>query len=312
MSEYNFYNIKVPPEFLEQMGTKEKYWFHFSEENSFWLFKYSREGTGEHWSEKVAEKICQELCIPHARYELAETNSRPGVITKNIIPKDSKARLVMGNEILHSTSPNFYPQPRKPNEAFVRVKQHTVNRVMKCLDNGNILPPVSEFDLEDLDAGDVFCGYLMLDTLISNQDRHHENWAIIIDNAGIKTLSPTYDHAASLGRELLDQERLERLQTKDKNRQIESFVKKAKSELFGKKTDNKVLSLIDAFFLSVNKRKTPRAKIFWLHKLRQLQHEKLIEIFNNIPNSLITQTAKEFAIQMVLQNQKRLLEDERT
>lgn len=311
MSKYNFYPITVSPDFLEQMGTKEKYWFYFEEKGSFWLFKYSRDGTGEHWSEKAAEMLCQVLSIPHAVYELAQTNGRPGVITQNIIPKDSDARLVMGNEILHSSSPKFYPEPRKPNEAFVRVKEHTVSRVMKCLDNGNISRPHSEFDLEDLDAGDVFCGYLMLDVLISNQDRHHENWAIVVDNTGSKSLSPTYDHAASLGRELLDTERLERLQTKDKNRQIEAFVKKAKSELFEKKIDKKALSLIDAFFLATQNRETLRAKNFWLNKLRQLNDEKLIEIFDNIPNNLITDTAKEFAIKMVLQNKKRLLEDER-
>jgi hypothetical protein len=157
MSELDFFTINVPPEFLEQMGTKEKYWFYFKEKDSYWLFKYSREGTGEHWSEKIAEILCQELSIPHAVYELAETNGRLGVITQNIIPKGSDASLVMGNEILHSSSPKFYPEPRKANEAFVRVKEHTVSRVLKCLDNGSIGRPHSEFDLKDLDAGDVFC-----------------------------------------------------------------------------------------------------------------------------------------------------------
>jgi hypothetical protein len=151
----------------------------------------------------------------------------------------------------------------------------------------------------------------MLDVLISNQDRHHENWAIIVDNAGLKSLSPTYDHAASLGRELLDEERLERLKTKDRCRQIEAFVKRAKSELFKKKTDKKTLSLIDAFFLSVSHRNSPRAKAFWLNKLRQLTDEKITEIFNSIPDNLITDPAKQFAMKMVLQNKKRLLEDER-
>ena len=39
---------------LEQLGTKEKFWFYFSDDTvNLQLFKYSRPGTGEHWSESV-------------------------------------------------------------------------------------------------------------------------------------------------------------------------------------------------------------------------------------------------------------------
>jgi hypothetical protein len=50
----------------------------------------------------------------------------------------------------------------------------------------------------------LFPGYLMLDALIGNTDRHHENWgARVLAGLGngrrMAVLAPTYDHASSEG-----------------------------------------------------------------------------------------------------------------
>ncbi|WP_281649101.1 hypothetical protein [Parendozoicomonas sp. Alg238-R29] len=301
--------IDFSAEDLEQLGTKEKFWFYFeANEDIKWLFKYSRENTGEHWSEKVAECLCKELDIPHVNYEIARSSGRFGIITKNVIPQN--CRMVMGNEVLHKHSPKTYPRPEEDDESFVRIKEHTVNRVLGCLDSKTLPPNINAININGLNAGDVFCGYLMLDALISNQDRHHENWAVIVDNdTGEQHLCPSYDHAASLGRELLDSERDERINTKDKNRTIEKFVCKARSELFRLKTDKKPLFTVDAFYTAIEKRVS--AKTHWLSKLRSLREDKIMEIFSNIPSEVISETARNFAIKMVLENKRRLLEDER-
>jgi len=34
-------------------------------------------------------------------------------------------------------------------------------------------------------AFDQFCGYLVLDALVANRDRHEENWAVLRDPAGV-------------------------------------------------------------------------------------------------------------------------------
>ena len=301
--------IDFSPEDLEQLGTKEKFWFYYqNNEEAKWLFKYSRENTGEHWSEKVAEALCDELNIPHVTYELAICGGRYGVVTENVIPKN--CRMVMGNEVLHENYPSTYPKPESDSERLAHVKEHTVNRVLRCLDSKTLPPNINSYDTSHLSAADVFCGYLLLDALISNQDRHHENWAIILDqDTGEQYLCPSYDHAASLGRELLDTERQERLNTKDINRQIQKFVSKARSELFRFKSEKKPLLTCDAFYIAVEERNT--AKDHWLAKLRNLTEDKIMEIFSRIPHDMITETAKEFAIEMVLENKKRLLEDER-
>lgn len=43
----------------------------------------------------------------------------------------------------------------------------------------------------------------MLDALVANLDRHHENWGIVVDPSGLlpTELAPTFDHASSLGDE---------------------------------------------------------------------------------------------------------------
>ncbi len=291
---------------LEQLGSKEKFWF--IQNNERWLFKYSRENSGEHWSEKVAESLCIELRIPHAKYEIAESNERKGVVSKSVVPDGF--RLVMGNEVLHATY-SEYPKPNHNEEKFVRVKEHTISRVLGCLDKSKVLPPISDYDLGTLDAGDVFCGYLMLDALISNQDRHHENWAIIIDHASDKGyLSPTYDHAASLGHKLTDGERQERMLSKDKNRGISFFVSKARSELFKLRHDSKALLTVDAFNLAIERR--PKARTHWLSKLAELSEERLKVIFSEFPPEILTDISKEFALGMIMENKKRLLDDSRS
>lgn len=301
---YIVHDIIFNAEDLEQLGTKEKFWFREHSETLKWLFKFSRENTGEHWSEKVAEQLCEKLKIPHVSYDLAICDGKFGIISPNVVPEG--CRMVMGNEILHKDSPSEYPQPLAQGEKFVKVREHTITRVLGCLDQSGIQPPQIDMDTNGLNAGDVFCGYLLLDALISNQDRHHENWAIILDNSsGEKFLCPTYDHAASLGRELLDKEREERMKTKDENRKICNFVKKARSQLFHLKTDKKALSTVDAFFASVKKREI--AKEHWLKKLNELSDDSIRTIFSEIPDDVITQSSRDFATLMVLENKKRLL-----
>ncbi|MBT9186371.1 hypothetical protein ILP31_20000 [Pectobacterium punjabense] len=292
---------------IEQLGTKEKFWFHYvDKETNPWLFKYSRAETGEHWSEKCTAELCHLLGIPHADYELAQAYGRLGIISPNMIP--DQFRMVMGNEVLHSTSTD-YPEPIQPGEKPVRVREHTVSRVLACLDRQAIQPPLCSYDLTGLNAADVFCGYLMLDALIGNQDRHHENWAIMLNNeTGEQFLCPTYDHAASLGRELVDTERQERFSSRDRNRQIPYFVRRARSELFKTKTDKRPLLTVDAYRQSVIGRDV--ANQYWLSQLHSLSEESIAKVFNDVPAECISESARKFATLMVIENRRRLLEDE--
>ncbi|MGO2356421.1 MAG: hypothetical protein ACTH58_17005 [Marinomonas foliarum] len=306
--DYIVQKLTENAELYEQLGTKEKFWFRdlSSPDSQRTLFKYSRPNTGEHWSEKCAEQLCELLEIPHVKYDIAIHDDRYGVVSPNIVDKNE--HLVMGNELLNKDDPDEYPAPVDFADNKQRITSHTVTRVLAFLYKSKIQPPKSDFDLNGLDAAGVFCGYLMLDALISNQDRHHENWAVIVEamsGSPIFRLCPTYDHAASMGRELLDKERRERLTTKDRNRSVEQFVQKAQSQLYKFKADKKPMKTLDAFIHAVQK--YPLAKGHWLSKLDFLTEAKIKRVFDRIPPDLLSEVGREFAYKVVIENRKRLL-----
>lgn len=287
---------------LEPLGTKEKFWVTY--ENKKYLLKFSRPNTGEHWSEKIAEQICLFLKIPHASYDFVIVQDRYkltkyGVISENIIPQDNT--MILGNELLYNYDKDY------PNtNAIEHIKKHTINNVYNCLIDFNVSPP-SKSEYNTLTTWGYFCGYLFLDLLIGNQDRHHENWAILFNSSDKKRyLCPTYDHAASLGRELLDKNRKERLITKDYQRNIATFVKKARSELFQYEEDKQRLTTFDAFFLAAEKEKG--IDQFWISKITSSLFDKFVtEIFNKIDHTLMSNDAKNFSKTMILENKKRIL-----
>ena len=74
------------------------------------------------------------------------------------------------------------------------------------------------------------------------------------------------------------------------------------------KTDRKPMLTTDAFFEAVVDR--PEAKAYWLSKLNDLSDDAITEIFSNIPSTVITDVARNFALQMVLENKKRLMNND--
>ena len=151
----------------------------------------------------------------------------------------------------------------------------------------------------------------MLDAWISNTDRHHENWATVRHfREGVLTdrLAPTHDHAASLGCILQDEEKRERLTTKDRNRTIEAYANsaKARSAIFETEADAKPLPLINAFQLA--SWHNPQASKIWLEKLENVTISDITEIFERIPEQRISEVSKDFAIRLLEINRQRLLE----
>ncbi len=157
-------------------------------------------------------------------------------------------------------------------------------------------------------APGVFVGYLLLDALIGNQDRHHQNWGLLKVPGGGLTLAPTFDHASSLGRNETDAKRSERLATRDQGRTVAAFVRVARSGLYEHKTSTKPMTTSDAYCLAAAR--YPNAAGYWRTRLRALGPEALDAIVQALPESVATETAKRFALQMMLENRARLLEPE--
>lgn len=282
---------------LEQLGTKAKFWYQNDKDQKI-LFKTGRSGTGENWAEKVCCELARILGLPHAEYELALWRGTQGVISYSLVPKNG--RLILGNELLAGAYKTY-------NQA-IRYKstQHILGRVVAVLQDPSIGTPFGWDRPEQVtNAIGVFAGYLLLDALVGNQDRHHENWGLIfIPEQGL-VLAPTFDHASSLGRNETDENRSKRLNTKDNGFSVKSYVGKARSGFFEKKSSTRAMSTVDAFLEC--KKANVSAGQYWLERLSAINDDNFSGILAKIPNDFISSEARKFAKAMLHINRNRLL-----
>lgn len=181
----------------EEMGSKRKGWVRVAGDSERWLFKYARFSnghvTGEHWAEKVAAEVAELLVIPHARVELATLDGALGCISRRF-PELNKsgAEMIHGNDLLSGAGLGY------DRTKQFRQSDHTVENILAAI--ATVLPNPAEQAV----AFRQMAGYLILDAIILNTDRHHENWALIRvmhqDGQISHEMAPTFDHASSLGR----------------------------------------------------------------------------------------------------------------
>jgi hypothetical protein len=294
--------VRVPDDAAdstEQLGTKPKFWFR-DDAGRRCLFKQGRPGTGENWAEKVSGELCGLLGIPHAHYDLAVWRDQAGVVSPNFVPED--CRLVLGNELLARLVKRY------AETQYYQQAGHTVGRVFAVLRDPVVQAPASwEPDVAIRSAAHIFVGYLMLDALIGNTDRHHENWRLIVgpSRLGPETrLAPTFDHASSLGRNESEQRMLERMNTRDPRFSVAGYAQRARSALYRSTRDARPLSTLDAF--DEARRRFPKVAVAWVSRLRELRDESIRTIVDQVPPTFISTTARNFASQVVAANAKRL------
>jgi hypothetical protein len=291
---------KGAPNRQEQLGTKPKFWYD-DDDLGLCLFKETRFNTGEDWAEKIAAYLCEVLGIPHAQYELAMWQGKRGVITRAL--HQETERLFLGNELLASNLPGYGEETSRRGIN----RQHTLENVLNCL---SVYPPPRDtvMPIGVSNAAEALLGYLMLDALIGNTDRHHENWGCIAASNGSDVrLAPTYDHASSLGRELTDQRRETMLTTRDKYQTVAAYCtsRRSRSALYLTEQDKFSMSMSEAFFLGG--KRFPEAAHGWLERLATLTIDKIHEGFSKIPAERISGPSVEFGVQVILYNQRRLM-----
>jgi hypothetical protein len=186
------------------------------------------------------------------------------------------------------------------------VSAHTVEAVAALLPA--LRPPAAGW-MQNAPAGittalGVFVGYVMLDAWVANQDRHHQNWGAIQDG-GVLYLAPTYDHGASLGRNLADKERADRLQTRDKNRNVEYFAARAHSGFYRAIQEKKTLPALDVFqhFAQLDS----GAAQIWLAKLAGISSDMVGSVLAEVPPQRMSPITRQFTLALLSINQRRLL-----
>ncbi|EGR1562255.1 hypothetical protein D6L41_12110 [Vibrio alginolyticus] len=287
----------------EQMGTKSKFWYRDSETGEDYLFKSihteDRQGNpierkGEDWAEKIACELAEALGIPHAHYDLANYQGQRGIRSKKFT--EDGENMFFGNQLIEHVA-NRINVPLERGQ-----RSQKVERVAAILARLIKHPPKGWEPTENItNTFDVFIGYLLLDTLISNQDRHNENWGMIINN-NESYLAPSFDHAASLGRNESVEKMHERLTSNDEGRQVPNYVARSKSYFYN---GNDRLKTLDAFVIFGFYRK--KAALEWLERLESLEVDEFFSIVDRVPDKIMGLTEKTFCKAILIANKARIL-----
>jgi hypothetical protein len=287
---------------LEPLGTKPKFWYR-ADDGTRTLFKAEERGTGEDWAEKIVCEFAELLGLPHVHYDLAVDVEReiPGVVCATCAP--APMAMGLGNQLLQALDPEY------PMGSKYKVRAHTIDAVIAIVEV--LQAPPAPFR-ECLPAGinlalGVFAGYVMLDALVANQDRHHENWAALRTPAEPRTLylAPTFDHGASLARNISDEERQERLNSSDHGRQLPVFAARARSAFYESPTETRPLTTLTAW--QAFSQRSPGAGTIWLEQLGRITAEAIDGILGEIPPQRMSQISRDFTRELLLENLRRLL-----
>lgn len=286
-------NIPVDArEDTEQLGSKPKFWVLLDDKR--WLFKEARPNTGEDWAEKAAAEIAKSLGIKAATVELAEYAGRRGCISLNFVNVAAGEALVHGNEILAMRVTGY-----DKGKTF-RQSDHTLENIDAAI--RGLFPGEQSNDILT-----ELAGYMVLDALIGNTDRHHENWGLLArlqSEPRVLTLSvaPSFDHASSLGRELLDERRHELLTAG----RVGWYVGKGRGGMFRGADERHGENPLR--FVQVAARAYPLFFRPSLERVAAFEASEVHRIFEELPTERASESAKRFAEAMIFSAQATLTE----
>jgi HipA-like C-terminal domain len=277
----------------EQLGSKPKFWVSLGDGR--WLFKEARPLTGEDWAEKVAAELARSMGIRAAQVELAQYGELRGCISRSFVQAEDGQELVHGNEILAGHVTGY-----DRNKTF-RQSDHTLDNVISAVRH------LIEDEAASAGLLTELASYLVLDALIANTDRHHENWGLLVKAVPAKlswlvAVAPSYDHASSLGRELRD----ERRQALLRSGAIAAYIRRGRGGIFRdsaqSRGENPLLLLqhacqaYPAYFRPA------------LDRVSALSVSKIRELIDLVPECRASGAAKEFAYQMVVEARSSLIQ----
>jgi hypothetical protein len=284
--------FEIQPEWVlepEGMGSKEKFWYRAKDDEPEWLFKFPQPNTGQHWAEKIAAEVAACMDILHGVVELAVFQGTRGSATESFA-RDGR-ELFHGNQIL-AGKVHGYDLAKEFHQC-----DHTLENVFLGLERTFTKP-------EGVRRAKVMLAeYLVLDAVIGNTDRHHENWGIMRRQVGNRwqgLVAPTFDHASSLGRELRDLgEGKSRKQILAQKR-IGQYSEKAPGAIYWNRQDKRGLSPLEL----VRRGAKLHPDLFrpGLSRLEKLDRPLLDSIVERVPEDWMTPLAREFAVALMCYN----------
>lgn len=270
------------PVLTEQLGSKPKFWFRSDEDEQPWLFKFNREGTGEHWSEKIAAELAHLIEVPAARVELAEFAGKRGSASRSFVRQKEGYALVHGDELLAGHVIGY------DRSKVFRHCSHSIS---------NIVEAVTKVFPDETARHAQLCrlaGFLVLDALIGNTDRHHQNWGLlkrVAEPGHIEhEIAPSFDHASSLGRNVPTDERLRRL----REGTVLNYARRGRGGIFWSSADPKGANPLDLAERAAVK--WPGYFQEWLERVRRLESRDFLSIVSRVPSDWMDDSQKEFCV----------------
>jgi hypothetical protein len=210
----------------------------------------------------------------------------------------------LGNVILSDVVPDY--------DGELRFKQfrYQLSTTLEVLRRLQLRPPVGFEEIyPNRSADEFFVGYLIFDALVGNTDRHHENWGVVVVPKDPPEfdfyLTPSFDHASSLGRNESDQQRARRLVTSDQRSTVQAYAERARSAFFGPSGTKPMRSREVLENLAET---YPESARFWASKIVAIPSDSLAEIFAKIDPSWISRESVEFGLRMLRYNQGMIKE----
>lgn len=275
--------------FPEPGGSDANVWLRDPEADEYTLFKpvVAKAGRrqGEDWAEKVVEQVAGLVGVPSARIRMSTRHGVPGLLSYDLAPADHE--LQTGAVLIGEIDDRLVPRARER-------LGHNLTNIR------SVLAPLQAVGMpSSFNAFDQFCGYLMLDALVANRDRHEENWGVLRDPAGRVTLAPSYDHGNSLGFNLQDDRRLMEL---DRDPQLNKWASRGMADRFEGGRD---VTLV-AFAHRALALGTPGVDAFWLGRLAAVTSSELEAVVTGTPE--MSEACRTFCLRLLTTNQRRLLD----
>lgn len=264
-----------------------------------WLFKSvtvrPEYVCGEDWAEKTAAELGERLGIPCARVEMAQRDEHRGSISVNLRPPE--CQMQPGALFMQACEVENY----LPGKVAGR-PGHSLENIRRVLDGA--LPPPGVHLMFDATAFDVFAGYMVLDALIANRDRHDENWAVLLPIAGEgpTRLCGSYDHANSLGYNLNDVQRAAQLAQPGG---VRNWCRKGTAHRFEYTPGSAPQTLVQAATRALGLA-SPEAREYWPRQVDRVTDQEMRSIIERLPG--MSEVTRTFAIEVLLVNRKRVLD----
>jgi len=289
----------------EAVGANEKYWLRDpiapAEPANLWLFKpvtvhKNGHSQGGDWAELIAGELARVLTVPSAEIRLASRSGRDGTLSRNVRPSMEWDRHT-GAIWMDSVRSIAY-RARSSADKSAATSGYTLSAVATSLE-GLGAPPQAADPVGAFDAFGVFAGYLVLDALISNRDRHEQNWSVLRHALGTEParLAAAYDNEGGLGYNLTDEFR-ERVLAEPSR--FAKFVSGGTAWRFD--WQGRPLPTLTATAIEAVRMLPSDMSHYWREQVETLDEAIVQAIVDGVPG--MAEAARRFAVNLVMANAK--------